>query len=135
MKILDSISPYAHWFLRLALASVFLYHGLVKFPNLAGMAGMMNMPVVLILVIALLEVCGSLLVLLGGFFMDWMTRIGALFLMPSMLGAIFIVHWGQWNFMASRSHPAGGIEFQVTLLCIQLYLFIKGNNVKAGNAA
>jgi len=129
MKVLDQMSPYAHWFLRLALASVFLYHGLPKFSMLGQLAEMMNMSVAMILLIALLETIGSILVLLGGFLKGWMTRIGALLLMPVVLGAIFMVHWGQWNFMASESHPMGGIEFQVTLLCIQLYLLIKGNNV------
>lgn len=132
MKILDNISPYAHWLLRLALASVFLYHGLGKFPMLSQLSEMMGMPVVIVLLVALAETIGAVLVILGGFLKDWMTRIGALLLVPVMLGAIFMVHWGQWNFMASETHPMGGIEFQVTLLCIQLYLLIKGNIVRAG---
>ena len=33
-----------------------------------------------------------------------------------------LVHWGQWNFVASATHPMGGAEFQVTLLLMQLYL-------------
>jgi putative oxidoreductase len=133
MKILDNISPHAHWFLRLALASVFLYHGLGKFPQLTQLAGMMKMPVAMITLVALAETVGSVLILLGGFLKDWMTRLGALLLIPVMLGAIFMVHWGQWNnFAHTESHPMGGMEFQVTLLCIQLYLLIKGNNVKTG---
>lgn len=133
MKFLDNISPHAHWFLRLALASVFLYHGLGKFPQLTQLAGMMKMPVAMITLVALAETVGSVLILLGGFFRDWMTRLGAFLLIPVMLGAIFMVHWGQWNnFAHTESHPMGGMEFQVTLLCIQLYLLIKGNNVKTG---
>ena len=131
MKILEKLSPYAHWFLRIALASVFLYHGLTKFPMLSQLSEMMNMPVAFILLIALMETIGAILILLGGFLKDWMTRIGALLLIPVMLGAIFMVHWGQWSFIASESHPIGGIEFQVVLLCIQLYLLIKGNAVIA----
>jgi len=135
MKALDNLSPIAHWFLRLALASVFLYHGLTKFPNLNGLAQMMKMPVIMIALLATMETLGGLLVLLGGFLKDWMTRLGALLLIPVMLGAIFMVHWGQWSFIASKTHPMGGIEFQVTLLFIQIYLFLKGNGANRGNVA
>ena len=135
MKILDAISPYAHWLLRVALASVFLYHGLGKFPVLSQMAEMMQMPLIMVLMVALAEVVGPILILLGGFFYGWMTRIGALMLIPVMLGAIFMVHWGQWNFMSTESHPMGGIEFQVTLLLIQLCLFIRGNDAKIVKAS
>ncbi len=129
MKVLDNFSPYAHWFLRLALASVFLYHGLTKFPVLQPMADMLQMPVVMIVLVALAETAGGALVLLGGFLNDWMTRLGALVLVPVMLGAIFMVHWGQWHFKATETHPMGGMQFQVTLLLVALYLLVRGNNV------
>ena len=129
MKVLDNFSPYAHWFLRLALASVFLYHGLTKFPVLQTMADMLQMPVVMIVLVALAETAGGALVLLGGFLNDWMTRLGALVLVPVMLGAIFMVHWGQWHFKATETHPMGGMQFQVTLLLVALYLLVRGNNV------
>ncbi len=118
---------HAHWLLRIALASVFLYHGLTKFPQAAGLAGMLGMPVALVLLIAVLETLGGALVLLGGIFGEWMTRLGALFIIPVMLGAILLVHWGQWSFTPSATHPMGGIEFQVTLLLTALYLFLKGS--------
>ena len=132
MKILDKAVPHVHWLLRIALASVFLYHGLLKFPVLSEMAQMMKMPVAVVTMVALFETVGALLVLLGGFLKDWMTRIGALLNCPVMLGAIFMVHWGQWSFMPSETHPVGGIEFQTVLLFIALYLVVKGNNVKLG---
>jgi len=126
---MNKLSPYAHWTLRIALGSVFIYHGIIKFPNLNGLAQMMHMSVIMVFMLAVVETVGGLLVLVGGFYKDWMTRVGALLLMFPMLGAIFMVHWGQWNFMASKSHPMGGMEFQVTLLLVQLYLLIKGNSV------
>lgn len=126
---MNKLAPYAHWTLRIALGSVFLYHGLIKFPNLSGLSQMMHMPVFMIMMLALVETLGGLLVVIGGFSKDWMTRVGALLLMFPMLGAIGMVHWGQWSFMASKSHPMGGMEFQVTLLLVQLYLLIKGNSV------
>lgn len=132
MKLLDNLAPHSHWLLRIALASVFLYHGLTKFTMLSQMAEMMQKPVAMVVMVALFETFGALLVLSGGFLSDWMTRVGALLICPIMLGAIIMVHWGQWSFMASESHPAGGIEFQTVLLLIAVYLLIKGNNVKDG---
>ncbi len=122
-----TISKQAHWLLRIALASVFLYHGIGKFPHLQNLAAMMKMPVALIFLLAVMEVSGALLVLVGGFRKEWATRLGTLFLMPVMLGAIAMVHWPQWSFVASKTHPMGGMEFQVTLLLVQLYLFVRGN--------
>jgi len=127
MKFLNAISPYAHWLLRLALASVFLYHGLGKFPAAAGMAQMMKMPIAAVYLLATVETAGALLVLYGGLGADWATRIGGLLITPVMLGAIFLVHWGQWSFQPTESHPQGGIEFQVTLLSIALYFLLRGN--------
>ena len=135
MNILDRISLHAHWLLRVALASVFLYHGLTKFPQLSQLSGMMKTPVFVVVMVALAETIGPILILLGGFLYGWMTRLGALLLVPVMLGAIFKMHWGQWSFMSTESHPMGGIEFQVTLLLIQLYLLIKGNNANVGAAS
>jgi putative oxidoreductase len=122
MDALNTLAPIAHWFPRLALAGVFLYHGLDKFGNLEGVAQMMQKPTAVALLVALAETVGALLILVGGISKAWMTRLGALLLVPVMLGAIFIVHLKNgWNFMN------GGIEFQFTLLMIQLYFLIKGN--------
>jgi putative oxidoreductase len=131
MTLLDQLSPHAHWALRIAILSVFLYHGLDKWGNLEGFAGMMEQPVIMAALVALLETAGAILVFIGGFLRDWMTRVGAVLLMPVMLGAIFMVHWGQWHFMATDTHPMGGMQFQVTLLLILVYLAIKGNRVGA----
>ncbi len=127
MKFLDDLSPYAHWLLRISIASVFLFHGLTKFPSLSGMAEMMGLPVIVLLLVALAETGGGALTLLGGFINDTVTRIGAVLILPVMLGAIFMVHWGRWAFTASETHPMGGIEFQVTLVLISLFFLIKGN--------
>ncbi len=129
MSQLAPLARHAHWALRLALLSVFLYHGLDKFGNLGGFAEMTGLPVAVALLVALAEAGGGLLVFLGGFLKDWMTRLGALAIIPVMLGAIFMVHWGQWHFMATETHPMGGMQFQVTLLLIAVYLLLKGNGV------
>ncbi len=132
MKFLDDISRHSHWCLRLALASVFLYHGIAKLLELTPMAEAMGLPVPILLLVALAETVGGALVVLGGFLNDWMTRLGALLLIPIMLGAIFMVHWGQWHFKATESHPMGGMQFQVTLLLVAVYLLAKGNSINAG---
>ncbi len=126
---LNRFSGYAHWVVRLALAGVFLYHGLSKFGNLSGGAAMMGLPIAVWGLVAVLESLGGLFVLLGGFASDWMTRLGALFLLPPMLGAIFTAHWGQWSFVPSDTHPMGGMEFQVTLLFLALFLLLRGNAI------
>lgn len=133
MKFLDNLSGYAHWALRLALGSVFLYHGLSKFPGAAGLASMMSMPIAAIYMLGAIEALGGALVLIGGFTSSLITRIGSLILMPPMLGAIMLVHWGQWSFAPSATHPMGGMEFQVTLLLIMVFLFLKGNSVNKNN--
>jgi putative oxidoreductase len=135
MSLLDQLSPHAHWALRIAILSVFLYHGLDKWGDLEGFAGMMEQPVIMAALVALLETAGAILVFIGGFLRDWMTRLGAVLLMPVMLGAIAMVHWGQWHFMATDTHPMGGMQFQVTLLLILVYLAIKGNRVGATGSA
>ena len=125
--VMDRLAEYAHWALRIALASVFLYHGIGKLVGLEQTAEMLGLPFIIALLVALAEVGGGALVIVGAFTRDWITRIGAAFIIPVMLGAVFMVHWPQWSFVASESHPMGGMEFQVTLLLVALYLVIKGN--------
>ncbi len=121
----------AHFLLRIALASVFVYHGILKFMNLEGFAQMLPISYFAVVLVALAETSGGLLVLLGGFRDDAVsnlaTRIGAALNIPVMIGAIVLVHWGRWNFLPSETHPMGGIQFQTVLILIMLYLVITGN--------
>jgi putative oxidoreductase len=121
-----------HWFLRVALASAFIYHGLLKFMNLEGFAQMLPISYFEVVLVAAAKTAGGLLVLLGGIrngtLPDLATRIGAALNIPVILGAIAMIHWGQWNFVPSESHPMGGFEFQaVLLLLLMLYLLVTGN--------
>jgi putative oxidoreductase len=129
MNQLRALAPYSHWFLRLALGSVFLYHGFTKFPVLGGMAEMMGMPVFVVGLLATLEALGGLFVIVGGLGWDWMTRLAGLFITPIMLGAIFMVHLQHgWNSVNMGSGNMGkGMEFQFTLLMIALYFLFVGN--------
>ena len=71
------------------------------------------------------------MVLVGGFRGDRIsnlaTRVGAALNIPVIIGAIAIVHWGQWNFVPSETHPMGGFEFQAVLLLLMLYVVLTGN--------
>lgn len=129
MKFLTSN---AHWLLRIALASVFIYHGVLKFQNLEGFAQMLPISYLQTVLVAAAETGGGLLVLLGGFgrdrLSDLATRVGAALNIPVILGAITMVHWGRWNFVPSETHPMGGFEFQAVLVLIMLYLVIRGNS-------
>ena len=128
MRFLDDN---AHWLLRIALASVFVYHGVLKFLNLEGFAQMLPISYLEVVLVAAAEAGGGVLVVLGGFrndvLSDLATRVGAALNVPVMIGAIVIVHWGRWNFLPSETHPMGGIQFQVVLILIMLYMVIKGN--------
>ena len=125
----NGLAGHAHWFLRVALSSVYLYHGITKLPVLDGMASMLGLPVAIVLLVALGEMVGGALIVLGGFMSGearrWSTRFGVLMVTPIILGAIVMFHWGQWTFVATATHTMGGMEFQVTLLLVQLYLLIK----------
>ncbi len=128
MKFLTSN---AHFLLRISLASVFIYHGILKFMNLDGFAQMLPISYTLVVLVALAETGGGLLVLLGGLrddaMADMATRVGAALNIPVLIGAIALVHWGQWNFVPSETHPMGGFEFQAVLILVSLYLVITGN--------
>ena len=122
MNLQERLSNNAHWLLRLAIASVFVYHGVLKFSNLEGFATMLPSSFVEVVFVGLAK---------GGFrddvFSDLATRIGAAFNIPVMIGAIYLVHWGRWNFVPTETHPLGGMEFQVVLAAVMLYQVVTGN--------
>lgn len=119
------------WTLRIALVSVFLTAGIPKWMNLPATAQALNLPLFVTVLVALAEVGGALLIVLGGLghsrLFDWATRLGGLAIIPVMLGAIIMVHWGQWSFLPSDTHPMGGIEFQTVLALMGLFFVLRGN--------
>ncbi len=132
---LDDMTPHAHWLLRGSIASVFIYHGTLKLMNLEGFAQMLPISYTETVLVALAEFVGGLLVFFGGFsksqLSDLATRLGAAFQIPVLLGAIAMVHWGRWNFVPAENFPRGGMEFQVTLILVALYLVLTGNKSQA----
>ena len=120
------------WLLRLALASVFIFHGVGKFTGPSGIGGfaeMMQLPLFAAFLAGFAEVAGGFGIIIGGFGKAWITRLSGLAIIPVMLGAIFMVHWGRWSFVPTESHPMGGMEFQVMILGIAIYYMLKGNDI------
>ncbi len=73
------------------------------------------------------EVAGGVGIIAGAFTNDLITRLAGLAIAPVMLGAIFMVHWGRWNFVSAEGFPMGGMEFQVVLLLTALFFLVMGN--------
>lgn len=125
MDFLDDYAAKAPGLLRLALASVFLFHGIQKLVASGPydmMVGKMGMPGPVFWLVTLAEVAGGALILFGGLINSLATRLGALAIIPVMIGAIVMVHaQNGWSFMNN------GMEFQVVLLLVALYFLIAGN--------
>ena len=121
----------ADWLIRLSVAATFIYHGLDKFPNIAAGAEMMGMPFIVWFLVAAGEIVAGLALLAGGALRtnigDILTRLGGVGVAVIMVGAIYLVHWGQWSNIPSESHPFGGMEFQKLLLATGLFFVLRGN--------
>ena len=129
MDTIERLTPHAHWLLRFAIASVFLYHGLTKFPALGMLSEMMGMPAFMIAMLASMETAAGILILVGGVGPAWATRTAGVFVAIVMIGAIMMVHWPHgWNSVnMGMGNEGRGMQFQVTLLTIALYFIIVGN--------
>ncbi len=124
---LDSLKPHAHWFLRISLAGVFIFHGMGKVMNLGGFSEMLGLSLSVVALVTFAELAGGVGIIVGAFTKDLITRLAGLALVPVLLGAIFMVHWGRWNFTPAEGFPMGGMEFQVVLLLMALYFLVMGN--------
>jgi putative oxidoreductase len=120
---------FALWPIRLAMAGIFLFHGPGKF-MMPGMAAMMGLSVPVWYLVGAAEIAGGAGFIAGGLLSGsigtLITRLSGLAIIPVMLGAIIMVHWGQWGFMASDTHPTGGMEFQVLILAVAISALITG---------
>lgn len=108
------------WFLRIAMASVFLYHGINK--NLFSFAKHFKLPHFIALAVIFAEIAGGLGYLVGGIYNNrvmgyTITQWASLAVIPVLLGAILMVHY-KHGFSVMNN----GYEFQFVLLMIALYL-------------
>ena len=126
-NVLDSLRPHAHWLLRISFAGVFLFHGIGKIMAFGGFSQMMGLPTPVAALVTLAELAGGVGIIVGAFTNDLITRLAGLAIAPVMLGAIFMVHWGRWNFTPAEGFPMGGMEFQVVLLLMALFFLVMGN--------
>ncbi len=134
LNALAGFTPNAHWLLRVALASVFLFHGFGKVPNISGFAQMMDLPFIVAALVTFAEVAAGIGILAGGFRSELVTRLAALAMIPVLLGAIVLVHGPRWSFTPAEGFPLGGMEFQVVLLLGALYFLIVGNSTAGSRA-
>lgn len=127
----NALSAHAHWLIRLSTAATFLYHGIDKLPSLEAAAAFMGMPVWLWTLVALAEIFAGVALIGGGALRnqigDLVTRLGGLSIIVVMIGAIVLVHWGQWSASPSETHPGGGMEFQTLLLAVGAFFLLRGN--------
>ncbi len=124
---LDSLKPHAHWLLRIGLAGVFIFHGIGKAMALGGFSQMMGLPIPVAALVTFAELAGGVGIIVGAFTNDLITRLAGLAIAPVVLGALFMVHWGRWDFAPAEGFPMGGMEFQVVLLLTALYFLVMGN--------
>ncbi|MFT5500083.1 MAG: putative oxidoreductase [Woeseiaceae bacterium] len=124
---LNALQPRAHWLLRVAFGSVFIFHGVGKVASFAAFSGMMGLSVPVAALVTFAEIAAGFGIIIGGFGNERVTRLAGLAAIPVLLGAIFMVHGPRWSFVATEEFPMGGMEFQVVLLLIATYFLIAGN--------
>lgn len=123
------------WFIRVPFAAVFAGHGIGKLAMPAASAEMLGLPVFLVVLVGIAEVLAGIGAIAGGvpkvphrLLVD---RLSGLAAVPVLLGAIAMMHWPRWSFVATESHPMGGMEFQVVLLGIALFFLVGGKHERA----
>lgn len=125
MKNADKLAQHAHWLLRLALVSVFLYHAIGQFVALDAVAESLGLSAMttgflpLTITAVILEFTGSILIIAGGFGKSWMTQVAGLFFIPVMIAAIFLFH---------IKHGWAKMELEFCLLMISLFFLLSGNS-------
>ncbi|MFC1547979.1 DoxX family protein [Candidatus Neomarinimicrobiota bacterium] len=128
MEFLNRYSAHVHWLPRLSFASIFIYHGIGKFPIAPMMAEGMGMPVFMVYLLGTMEIVAGILILAGAFGREILTRLAGLIIAVVMLGAIFMVHVKNgWNGVTMEQ----GAELQVFVFAVAIYFLVKGNNSSA----
>ena len=113
---MKTISLNIHWFIRITLAITFVLHGYPKLGTSVAQLGYIGY------LIGPFEIIGGILLILGPFFNDLITKVGAAMLAIIMVGAIYM-HLFKWNEGWSE------IEWQVLILSACTLFIVKGNDV------
>ena len=122
MEFLNRYANLVHWLPRAALAGIFISHGISKFMG----PGMFPSPIWQLQGLA--ELSAGVFMIAGAFGREILTRVGGLIIAVIMLGAIVMVHWPRWFFMATEAKPMGGMELQLLTATIGIYFLVKGND-------
>lgn len=115
---LEKVSAFAPLPIRVMAGVVFIAHGLPKFENLQGVQGFFSsvgIPPELALPIALLEVIGGIVLILG-----ILTRITSILFIIQMVGLILIVKAG------GGLTGDSGFELELLLMFISISLLLSG---------
>ncbi|MBC8192507.1 MAG: DoxX family protein [Candidatus Marinimicrobia bacterium] len=133
--VINFAEQHGHWIIRLQLAAIFIFHGIIKFPMAEMMAKGMGMPVAGVYMLALIEVLVGLGFLAGPILGSLVTRIAGALAAIVMFSAIAMVHWPQWSFVASETKPMGGLEFQLLVLLLGALFALRGNEFLSSNGS
>ena len=126
MEFLNRYRNVVHWLPRASLASIFLYHGLSKFSNIAMMSEMMGMPEFMIVMVALMELAAATFILFGALGRELFTRLAGLLISAVMLGALGMFHIKNgWNGVFPEIQ---GVELQLFILTAGIYFLVRGND-------
>lgn len=130
-RIEVTIAPHIHWLVRAVLAFTFIFHGIDKFnAGLENVAAAFGFSTLVAFLVAAGEVAVGLALVVGGTklsFADLSTRLGGVGMAIIMIGAISIVHFGRWAFAPAEGYPAGGMEYQMLLTAVGIFLAVRGN--------
>lgn len=129
----DATGLIAPMMIRIPLGLIFIAHGSQKLLGLFGGAGLsgtfkafeesMGIPPIFTLLAIIAEFGGGFGILTG-----FLTRLSAAGIASVMLVAIYKVHWVHGFFLNTNCFPGRGhgIEFNIALLGMALYLLIAG---------
>lgn len=133
MNIFEKLSPHAHWFMRLSVAATALYHGIEKLDvshyleSTAACEGCLvaadATPVMVIFVVGILESLIGIVLIVGGFGKEMLTRVSAGTI------AIFCVMGVVMHGPNGFSMMDQGNEVFWMMGSISLYFLIRGNKV------
>ena len=125
--------PSAEWFIRLPFAAAFLYHGAGKLLAPLQSAALLQLPASLLVVVGIAEILVGLGALAGELpampRRQMIDRLAALVAIPVLIGAIALVHFPRYSFTPSPTHPLGGMEYQLLLLGVALWLLTRRTGV------
>lgn len=113
----------AYSFLRIVLGLIIFFHGWMKYTDMgisgvAGFFGQVGIPFATFFAyfVTVGELVAGLLLVLGMY-----THWAAKFVIVTMLGAIYFVHWEN-GFLGQ-----GGFEFPLALLAMAIFVLARGN--------